>query len=445
MPLSTRLLLVVGAVLASVLAIPSASHAHSGIQSYVYVSITDSSIDGRVEYPMNDLGDVLGIEFPSDPAAAEEAAVANADAIQSYTAEHLAMSDTDGRWDLSFEATPSILPVVGGYVIVPFSVERSFDGAPRDFRVRYDGIIHAEPERDALFLIENDWGTARFDNEADHLTGFSVGMTTQSIELENVGVLESMEAVRGFGTEVVRAAADHLLFVVALLLSPALLTPGGSLRGRAPTLAAATRRATASLLVFLATSSFSLWVFGSATIEWSPDLVGSLVAGSLLVAAAYAVWQFTRRELLVVGVLGAVQGIGFASAYVGRRLDRIDTPLALLSFNLGVLIAVLVVGVLVFPPLLLLRRTALAGVALYGGAGGISLFALAWLVDHLGNVDVERLANPLTVWPRNLWLILLGWAVAGAMYAWTAHRDALRPIETESEPAPSEDRSMVTT
>ncbi len=428
---AVRLLLAAASTLLCVIALAGAAGAHSGIQSYVYMSFSDSDVDGRVEYPQDDLGEVLGIEFPSDPAGAEEVAIANAEAIRAYTAEHLSIGDLDGEWELAFTEDPTILPAAGGYVLVPFTVERSFDGAPRSFEVDYDGIIHANPERDALFLVENDWGTARFNNEGDHLLGFSVGMTAQAIELEDVGALESIGAARGLGTDVLRDGIDHLLFVVALLLPVALASTGGRPLGPAPTVAGATRRAAVLLGVFIATSSVVLWVLGLAAVDWSSDLVGALVAGSLLVMAAYAVVRFTSRERLVVGVLGAVQGIGYAHAYVDVRLDRIERPLALLAFNLGTVVGIVTIAVLVFPVLLLLRRTALAGVALYGLAGALCLYAVAWLIERIGGADlpVERVATPLSVWPRNLWFVALAWMAAGALVAWTAQRGALRPVE----------------
>lgn len=434
-------------MLACILGAAAPVHAHSGIQSYVYVSITDSSVEGRVEYPAGDLGAVLGVDFPDDADAAADVAIANADSIRAYSANHLTMEDAGGEWELSFTDDPTILAAAGGYVVIPFTVERSFDGAPRDFRVQYDGIIHDNPERDALFLIENDWGTAQFDNEDEHLLGFSVGMTSQSVELDDVGTLGSVEAVRGLGTDQVRTAIDHLLFVVALLLPVALVTRGGSVHGPAPTVTAAIRRAARLLGVFIAANSVVLWVFGVAAVDLSSDLVGALVAGSLLMMAVYALWRFSPRELLVVGGLGAIQGIGFAHAFVDGRLDRIDTPLALLAFNIGIEVGVVMVAVLVYPLLLLLRRTALASITLYGVAGAISAYAVAWLIERVAgaDLDIERFANPMRVWPRNLWLMLLAWVSAGALAAWTAHRGAMRPLAERHDSTTSDDREKVLT
>lgn len=407
--------------------------AHSGIQSYVYVSITDDAIEGRVEYPAADLADVLRLDLPQSSDALSAAVSANADTIRSYTDQHLAMGDEGGDWDLSYDDDPSILPVAGNYITVPFTVERSFDGAPRSFQVEFDAIIHGNPERDALFLVENDWGTAEFDNEDGHLFGFSTGATVQTVRLEDVSVLTSMTAVRGLGTDEVRVGIDHLLFVVALLLPAGLVAAGASIRDPSPTVAEAGRRAVRLLAVFVASHSAVLWVMGLGAIELSGQLVGSLVAASLLAMAVFAAWRFTSRELLVVGVLGILQGLGLGHAFVERGLDGYDVP-ALVAFNLGIEVGVIVIAALVFPLLLILRRTVLAAVALYGGALVIGAYASAWLIERVGDtdLDVERYANPFRVWPRNLWLMLVVWAAAGALYSWSTQRGHLRPLAGET-------------
>ncbi len=443
-PRTGRSLLFATALLACLGILAGTAHAHSGIQSYVYVSFTDSEVDGRVEYPQADLGEILGIDFPSEPEAAAEVALANAHAIREYTAEHLAMSDADGEWELSFTDDPTILPAAGGYVLVPFTVERTFSSAPRSFEVEYDGVIHADPERDALFIVENDWGTARFANEGDHLLGFSVGATTQNIELEDVGTLESIGAARGLGTDVVRDGVDHLVFVVALLLPAAFAPALGGRGGPSPTTVGATRRALALLGIFVATSSLSLWIAGLASIDWSTRTVGSLVAASLLVMAVYALWRFTTRERLLVGVLGAVQGIGYAQAFVDIRLDRVGTPLALLAFHLGTIVAIVTITLLVFPVLLLLRRTPFTRVvgAVLGGA--LCVYGAAWLVERLSGSDlpVERIATPLSIWPRNLWFVALAWLLAGALSVWATRRDSLRPDRVDGTDS-NDDHSAV--
>ncbi|NIN63308.1 MAG: hypothetical protein GTO63_01035, partial [Anaerolineae bacterium] len=58
--------------------------AHSGEETYVYLEIFDDTMEGRVEYPVSDLGDVLGIEIGQDLESARIAVSENLDAILEY-------------------------------------------------------------------------------------------------------------------------------------------------------------------------------------------------------------------------------------------------------------------------------------------------------------------------------------------------------------------------
>ncbi|MEM9608971.1 MAG: HupE/UreJ family protein [Actinomycetota bacterium] len=432
-------------VATTVVAMGSSAGAHSGIQSYVYLSLSDSEVDGRVEYPVADLAEVLDLDFPDDGAGVLAVALENADAIRAYTSEHLAIDDASGSWALSFVGDPTFLAAAGGYVQVPFTVERSFEAAPRSFEVSYDGIIHANPERDALFIIENDWGTGTFNNEGEFLVGFSVGLTTQGIQLEDVGVVRSVEAARGIGTEAVRDRADLMLFVVAVLVPVALVSSGGRPAGPAPRAGAAIRRALQLLAVLILSSSVVTWVFGLGGVDWSDDLVRSLVAASLLVLAVVSLRPLPRFGGLVVGALGAVQGIAYADAYLGAHLDRVDNPLTLLGFTIGTSLALAAIAVLVFPVLLVVGRVDAAPKPLYGLAAVIAVYGLVWLVEAATPIGLASnwITAPIEVWPRNLIVLLLVWMPAAGWYVWASGRGALRPVEG-GQPASEVERSVVT-
>ena len=439
---------VVTALMGVLLGLAEPAAAHSGKQSYVYLNTYDDGLDGRVEYPARDLGPVLGIDFTEDPAVARDTALDNADAIRAYTAEHLELGDGDATWTLSFDDAVDVLPVgVGPYIVVPFAVEERLDSAPRELTVTFDGIIHTNDQKDAFLLFENDWGTAVFQNEAEEFVGFSVGRTTQAVVLEDVSTLSSMAAVRGLGTDAVRTGVDHLLFVVALLLPVGLLVAGGRLSDPAPSVESALRRAGTVLGVYAVAHSITLWVVGLGGLSLPDRLVTSLVAASLLVAALYAVWPFTARHLALVAVLGVVQGLGFGLQFDDLGLDRRRPVQSLIAFNVGIEIAVLVVAALTLALLLLLRRTPAAAAALYGGAGVLAAYAVAWLVERVGDsdLDIERVANPWRVWPRNFWIMLVVIGVAAGLYSWSTSRGKLRPVERAADHHESDDESQLVT
>ena len=83
-------------VLFLLIALPGVASAHSGEESYVYLDIYDTSIEGRVELPIIDVNEILALNIPQGEEA-EEAVAANLALLQNYAAEHFAIG-TDTRW-----------------------------------------------------------------------------------------------------------------------------------------------------------------------------------------------------------------------------------------------------------------------------------------------------------------------------------------------------------
>lgn len=414
----------------TVAALGASVDAHSGKQSYIYISLFDDGVDGRVEIPTADLEAVLGLEFGATASAAEQAAEANASLIRTYVADHFALGQDATTWALEF-GDVGILPEAGNYAVVPFVVVDEFDGAPRSFVVEFDAIIHANDQKDALLHIENDWGTGTFANEDDPIANFSIGRTVQEITLDDPSMVSSVLGARGVGSDAVRTNIDQILFVVALVLPIGLVARGSTVFGRAPALSEVARRLGTLFAVAVAAHSITLWIVALGVVDLTERTTSALVAVALLVLAAYAMWPPARRhEHVVVAVLSLLQGLGLGTAFLASRLDRFDGIMPLVAFHLGVEIALVIVAALALAVLLPLRRTVAAPVMLYGTGVALCGYAIGWLIERIGDtsVSMEEVANPLRVWPRNLWIVAGVVVAAAALYGWTASRGRLRPI-----------------
>ncbi len=439
-----RHLLLLIAALAVVLAVqPGTASAHSGKQSYVYFSLFDHEIEGRVEVPVVDLAEATGIAIPRQPAAARAAVAANLEALQQYAADHLQVGAGAEEWPLTFEGF-SILPVAGTYVVLPFTVDQRFDDVPRELRVVYDGVIESNPEKDAVILVDTDWRSATFNEETNELLFYSVGQTDQVLVLEDASIVESLLGVRGLGTDAFRTGIPHLLIVAALLLPVALTMAGRRLADPAPSVPSAGRRLGIVLGVLALSHSFTLWLTGLGVTDLSERRARQLVELAVLAAAVWAVLAVTRPSVVrfergVVAVLGIVQGLGLGWTFLQFDLDRSRPILSLVGFNIGVEVGIAVLTVLLFPTLLLLRRTVLAPAVLYVGATVVAAYAVGWIAQRagLGDEFMDDVANPLRVWPRNGLLLLVAMALAGGMYAWDSSRGRLRPVEGARDEAPS--------
>jgi len=172
------------------------------------------------------------------------------------------------------------------------------------------------------------------------------------------------------GVEHLLTGADHILFVLGLLL----LLPG--LRARLLALSAFTLGHSVTLCL----SALSIVRLPQAPVE-----IG--IAVSLLVVALEVLeqqsagGQAARRAWLMASGFGLLHGLGFASALRETGLPAHAVPLSLFGFNLGVELGQLLV-VLVLAPLLFalgkLRSTRVRVVAAYA-IGGL---AAQWCIER---------------------------------------------------------------
>lgn len=427
--------LLAGLLLAVALA-PATASAHSGKQSYLYVSLFEDGIEGRVEIPAVDLGPVLGIDFSATPDALREEVIAARSAIEAYIAEHTGLGTATETWDLQY-GDISVLPTSkGAYVVLDFVVDADIDEVPRTFVANFAVIVESNPERDSLLLIEDDWPSATFNNGSGHLLGFSVGMTEQTVELENESTLTSMAAIRGLGSDEVREGID-LLLLVAAVSATLVLVPLRRDESAPRPLTSVGRGAATVAVIFVLASTISVWIVGLGVLTLPTRVTAAIVVGTLGLQAVYltaARFRASARTLApaMSALAGLAFGFGLGAGFVFHELDRSRPVVGLVAFQVGALVAALLIALFISVPLLLLRRTRYAPAIVVTLSVIFVGYAVAWSGELLANDDwpIEKVANPLRVWPRNFWFVLLAVAAAGAIRAIEQRAGRLRPTET---------------
>ena len=240
---------------------PATASAHSGKQSYLYVSVFDDGVKGRVEIPLIDLGPAIGVDFSTETTALETEIVTFRQEIEDYIIENTALGTASERWEIDF-GEMSLLPTSkGAYVVLEFVVDEDFDSAPRSFVAEFSVIVESNPERDSLLLIEDDWQSATFNNGSGPLLGFSIGQTQQVVDLESESTLTSMAAIRGIGSDAVRAGID-LLMIAAAVASVLILVPSRRNESEPLPLSTVLRRSAKGAAVFAAAATITLWMSG---------------------------------------------------------------------------------------------------------------------------------------------------------------------------------------
>jgi hypothetical protein len=434
------------ALLASVLLViglaPATASAHSGKQSYLYVSLFEDGIEGRVEIPVADLGPALGIDFSEAPGGLRAGVFAARAEIEAYAAEHTELGTATESWNLEF-GDVSVLPTDNGpYVVLDFVVDEDFDDVPRTFVADFAVIVESNPERDSLLLIEDDWPSATFDNGSEHLLGFSVGMTEQVVELENESTLTSMAAIRGMGSDEVREGID-LLLLVAAVATTLVLVPRRRDESAPRPLSSLGRDVATGAGIFVLATTISLWIVGLGVLTLPTRVTAAIVAGTLALQAVYltaARFRASTRTLATAmfALAGLAFGFGLGAGFAFHELDRSRPVTGLVAFQVGALIAASLIALFIAVPLLLLRRTRYVPAIVVTLSVVFVGYAVAWSGELLANDDwpIEKVANPLRVWPRNFWFVLLAVAAAGAVRTIEQRAGRLLPIDTPTATSP---------
>lgn len=423
--------------------------AHSGEQSYVYLDIYESTIEGRVEYPVGDLNEVLGLNIPTDGEGTLEAAEANIGAIHAYSDEHLGLASTGGtEWPIVFGELETIDASAGAYVVVNFDVDATFSPVPRQFVVSYDGIVHAKPQRDALLVIGTDWGSGTFNNEASELLRYSADNTVQTVDLGDESFWRGLTGVIGLGVEHIRIGTDHILFIFALVL-PAVLVfskPRGWLPS--PRFGSSLWRVLKIVTMFTIAHTITLTLGGLGVIELPPAFVETAIAVSIILAALHNIRPvFVNREWIIAFGFGLFHGFGFAGLLAELGLTQSRQFVSLLGFNLGIEIGQAVIIIIIFPALYLARRTRAYLPAMYAGSIALILVATLWALDRAFGIETEidSVVDRAVLWPRSLWFLALVYVGAIGLYLYDRRHSRLRPVATDQDLAPEASLSAAET
>ena len=149
---------------------------------------------------------------------------------------------------------------------------------------------------------------------------------------------------------------DHILFVLALLLTVVLVKQGRSWQP-APSSQAVLMQTLKLVTAFTVAHSITLSLSVLGLIQASAVWIESIIALSVAVVAVNNIRPVLSDRLWTVTFLfGLIHGVGFASVLLDLGLPSGARGLALLAFNIGVELGQLLLVLVVLPPLLTLRH-----------------------------------------------------------------------------------------
>ncbi len=352
--------------------------AHQTGNSYLTVSEADGRLQLEIDFIVRDLGNLLQAPGqPNEPPPAPDKLLSLQSPITAAIQKSLTIEVDEQAIPLEFLTQSVVLHNDGLYVRQRFSGS----ALPADAKfivVRYEFFTQNDKLGRAFFklVMRNDEISSVFD-QASSIQRFALGETKR---WSTIGLF-TKEGIRH-----IWEGADHLLFLLTLLLPGLMLTirmPHAT--GLQPSNLAAEKFALKVITAFTLAHSITLAcsVFGWVSL---PDkLIESLIALSIMVSALLNLQKrFHISHWKLAFLFGLIHGMGFANGLRELGLSSNYFLETLFAFNLGVELGQLSAVVLVaLPVLLLVREAASKQRLLKYGSIGVLLTSMVWLAQRL--------------------------------------------------------------
>lgn len=378
---------ILGVALCLLVAVPSA-HAHDVDQGYVYFSILDEQIDVRVELNVRDVNKAVGLGLPEDGSLTPDAVQQFDMRLRDYVLANLSLRPDGQSVPLNFLAYALRDTEYGQFLMLDLRLA-NLPRTPEVVDIEYGLIFAADDNHRGFALIENDWRTQVYENEARYSLVFSPDDTAQQLDFDDASVLSGILGMIENGTHHILIGIDHLLFLFALLI-PAVMVRNQQRWEGVGSLQTALWQVVKIVTMFTVGHSITLALAALGVVSLSARLVESVIAASIAVAAfdiLYPVLQ--RRILLVIFLFGLMHGFGFANVLAEMPIPQDYVVPSLFGFNVGVELGQLAVVVVIVPLLYLVRNSQLyVRYAMPAGAVGLILIAMYWFIERAFLIDL---------------------------------------------------------
>jgi HupE / UreJ protein len=411
--------------------------AHPMSTSAIVLDVDSDKVGGEIQLPVDRLAVALHRELTPEAAAGSLRTQ-----LETYTRSHISAVGADGHaWGVTvagghIERIDGVDHLVMSVTLTPPDVDVT------DFDLRYDAIVEELVTHKAIATIRSQWG-----GDPETLGVFDWNTESITVDADGGSWLRGLAATAGLGVQHIGEGADHLLFLLMLLIpAPLAARDGRWARGDDPRRSVV--RVVHVVTAFAAGHSTTLALASLGIVDVPTRLVESLIALSILVSAVHAIRPLVPGgEAPIAAGFGLVHGLAFATLLGDLGLAGGSLASSLLGFNLGIEATQLLVVALMMPSLYVLSRTAAYGAVRVGVALlGLTLSA-GWLLERTTLIGADPFEPISTVLVEQPLTVAAGFALLAAASHVGSHvrgaPDADRRDLAEALPAHVADRDGV--
>ena len=363
--------------------------AHALEQSYVYLTVSDNSLSGRIELNIPDLNNVLGTDLVTDGSLTDADIAPHLEVIRDYLTSRVgfapngAAAKTLPLTNYELTSTPLTQYFVYYFEFPEFGSKLLYVDV--DYAVLFDEV----PSHRAMLMIETNWGTGTFENEAQVSLDFTGGNTSQRLDLSDSSVWRGFGVLVRQGIHHIWIGIDHILFLVALLL-PSVVRRKSGVWAPVTEFKPAFMYVIKVVTIFTVAHTITLSLASLGLFTIPSRLVESIIAVSIAVAAAEVLYPIFRGRIwIIVFVFGLFHGFGFATVLGELGIPQKYVVHSLLGFNIGVEIGQVTIVCAVFPLLYLSRKWWIyRRVVLQYGSMMLIAVSLYWFIERGFGIDL---------------------------------------------------------
>jgi hypothetical protein len=353
---------------------------HAMLKSLVSLEFQQQSVHAELQLPLDGLAGSMG----RDLSGTSEAILGNSsEALSDYLEQHVRPVASDGSpWSVRAIHLSLRLRDATRYLIADLVLRPPAGMPPNAFRLNYDVITDENVSHTTLISITSDWKNGVFTAQPLLIGVLRDPVTSIVIDRSHGNAMRGLVGMMKLGVTHIAEGADHLMFLMLLLLPAPLLTAGarwGSARTPRDSIAGVLK------IVSAFSVGHSLTLI-AGTLGWvapSERWVELFIAASILISAINALRPiFAGFEIWIAGVFGLVHGLAFAAALAPLKLQPYGMAVGIFGFNLGLEIMQLFIVALLMPWLIMLSGTKLYPGIRIGGALFGAAAASGWLMER---------------------------------------------------------------
>jgi hypothetical protein len=354
--------------------------AHKASDSYLVIDVQGAAVKAQWDIALRDIDFAIGLDSDGNGEITWGELRAHQAPLQAWALSRLEL-ERAGPCALNVASMQVDTHTDGAYAVLHMT--GLCPGVAGELRLRYRLLFDLDNLHRGLLRLTLDGTTHSTVLGPDSgAPTFGAGVVSKRQQFEQYLVEGIWHIWKGF---------DHILFLLSLLLPAVLVYTKRQWQG-APRLGVAVREVLWVVTSFTAAHSVTLSLAALGLIALPSRLVESVIALSVVLAAANNVWPVVaHRRWVVAFCFGLIHGFGFASVLAELGLPTDALALSLVGFNLGVEVGQMAIVASFLPLAFALRNTRFYQRGVFiGGSVLTMLVAALWLAERA--LDIKLLS-----------------------------------------------------